>query len=185
MQTRRFEALAGGLTLDGRRIADLGSGHGDLLDWLNTQGIRFDAYLGVEALAAFDQLARARAATRNHQRASFLHADFLADDKLFETLVDRGIDTILFSGSLNTLDEADALRVLERAWTALARSERGVLGFNFLSGGDTWERRPTNLPRRPTQAWIAWGLARTPELVFCQHYLGAHDATIVMVHPDT
>ena len=71
--------------------------------------------------------------------------------------------------------------MLERAWAALGPG--GVLGFNFLSGEGEWPRPPTNLPRRPTQRWIAWALARTPKVIFCQHYLGAHDATVAMYPP--
>jgi SAM-dependent methyltransferase len=177
LQQRRFGVLTSSIALAGRRIADLGSGHGDLLTWIEERGIDYAAYVGVEAVAAFDALARERA--RAKPQASFIQADFVRDGELLEALVRvRGVDTMLFCGSLNTLDGARALAVLDRAWAALPAG--GVLGFNFLSGGGAWERPPTNLPRRDTQQWLAWALARTPEVVFCQHYLGAHDATLVM-----
>ena len=178
MQTRRFEVLAGCVKLAGRNLADLGCGHGDLLPWLRAQGVELGSYLGVEAMPEFVEQARARA----YPGARFMHADFVTDEELFDRLVGEGVDTVMFCGSLNTLDEALALRVLDRAWRALSLCERGVLGFNFLAGGGHWPRPQTNLPRRPTRAWFDWALARTPELMFCQHYLGAHDATLVMTH---
>jgi len=188
MQTRRFEVLAGALDLGGRRIADLGSGHGDLLAWLVEREVELAGYVGVEAVAAFDHIARERVRERGvHEgiRARFIRGDFVADPDLLLGLVDdEGVDTMLFSGSLNTLAEAEALAVLDRAWLALARAPRGLLGFNFLAGGGSWTRPPTNLPRRDTGRWLSWALARTPELMFCQHYLGAHDATLIMVRPD-
>ncbi|PRP97899.1 Methyltransferase domain protein [Enhygromyxa salina] len=181
MQQRRFAVFTGSIALAGRRIADLGSGHGDLLAWLDEQGLDYGSYVGVEAVAEFDTIARERAAARELPRATFMRGDFVRETALFDALVrERSIDTIVLNGSLNTLDEARALAVLERAWTALASRPAGVLGFNFLSGGDDWERPPTRLPRRDTKRWLAWALERTPQVIFYQHYLGAHDATLIM-----
>lgn len=187
MQQRRFEVLAGAVKLEGRQIADLGSGHGDLLAWMRDQSIDYASYVGVEALAPFDRVARERAPESDFPRASFMCADFVVNDTLLDELVaERGVDTIVAVGSLNTLDEARALALLERCWQALAPVPHGVLAFNFLSGGDDWPRPPTGLPRRDTRAWIDWALERTPQVMFCQHYLGAHDATLVLARaPDT
>ena len=185
MQRRRFDILGGSVRFDGRSIADLGSGHGDLLAWLDGQSSAFASYVGVEAIPEFHRLACERAETRSKargdRRASFVCADFVADDELLARLVrERGVDTVVASGSLNTLDEVRALAVLDRAWRALDGVVGGVLAFNFLSGGDDWPRPQTELPRRDTRAWFAWALERTPRVVFCQHYLDAHDATLVM-----
>jgi SAM-dependent methyltransferase len=181
LQRKRFAVLTSALILAGRRVADLGSGHGDLLAWFDEHEIHCASYVGVEAVAAFDSIARQRVGAR--ERVAFVRHDFVAEPELFEQLVrEHGIDTMLFCGSLNTLDEPDALAVLERAWTALPRPG-GVLGFNFLAGGGDWERPPTNLPRRDSARFVAWALERTPHVLFCQHYLGAHDATLIMHRP--
>jgi SAM-dependent methyltransferase len=181
LQRRRFAVLTSAISLSGRRVADLGSGHGDLLTWFDEQKIRCTTYVGVEAVPEFHSIARQRTVAR--ERVTFLRGDFVADLDLFEQLVRKhGIDTMLFCGSLNTLDEVRALEVLERAWAALARPG-AVLGFNFLAGGGDWERPPTNLPRRDSARWVAWALDRTPQVLFCQHYLGAHDATLILHRP--
>ncbi|KIG18405.1 hypothetical protein DB30_00690 [Enhygromyxa salina] len=184
-QQRRFAVLGGAISLAGRRIADLGCGHGDLLTWLDERDIEYADYLGLEAVPEFAEIARKRMTERAQPRATFVLADFVAAPDRVDALVrDHNANTIVLSGSLNTLDEAAALAVLERAWAALDAQPGGVLGFNFLSGGGDWERPSTRLPRRDTQGWIAWALARTARVIFCQHYLGAHDATIVMYRPD-
>jgi SAM-dependent methyltransferase len=184
-QQRRFAVLTGAIAFGGRRILDLGCGHGDLLAWLDDHDIAYASYLGVEAIPEFVGIARARVAARAPKSAEVELADFVAEPERVATLIRaREIDTIVLSGSLNTLDEPSALAVLERAWATLEDRPGGVLGFNFLSGSGEWERRSTRLPRRPTERWIAWALARTARVIFCQHYLGAHDATIAMFRPD-
>lgn len=178
LQRRRFAVFTSAIALGGRRVADLGSGHGDLLAWLDEHEIRCATYVGVEAVAEFDVIARRRTVAR--ERVRFMCRDFVAEPELFEQLVQQhAIDTMLFCGSLNTLDDERALAVLERAWAVLTRPG-AVLGFNFLAGGGEWERPVTNLPRRDSARWVEWALARTPQILFCQHYLGAHDATLIL-----
>jgi hypothetical protein len=181
-QEARFAVFANAIGLHGRRVADLGSGRADLLAWLAREGVACGSYVAVEAVPELHHYAIAR-----HQQedlAKFVFADFVRDTELFPRLIDEyQLDVLLFSGSLNTLAEADALAVLERAWVALAGKPGAVLGFNFLAGGDAWSRPQTGLPRRDTRRWFAWACDRTPLVIFCQHYLGAHDATIVMIQP--
>jgi hypothetical protein len=196
-QEARFAAFAqllaaplGGLAE--RTLADLGSGRADLLTWLLDQGIGPRRYLGVEAIAELDHFARIRAGREGWSErlaagAGLIHADFVADPGLCDRLVrEQGADLLWFGGSLNTLEDAPALAVLERAWAALERTPEGVLAFNFLAGptgasASDWPRPSTGLPRRDTQAWFAWACARTPRVLFAQHYLGAHDATLVLI----
>ncbi len=183
-QEARFAAFARAVGLQGRVLADLGSGRADLLAWLARQGVECRHYVGVEAVVELHEFAQARPEREQLGPASFMLADFVREPELFEGLVhDFGVDVMLFCGSLNTLEEADALRTLDRAWAALADKPGAVLGFNFLAGGDAWPRPDTRLPRRDTRAWFAWACDRTPLVIFCQHYLGAHDATIVMIRP--
>ena len=184
-QQRRFAVLSATIPLAGRRIADLGCGHGDLLAWLDDHDISYASYLGLEAVPEFAAIARKRMVAQGQTRAEFVLGDFVAEPERVDALVrEHEVDTIMLSGSLNTMDEASALAVLERAWAALEGRPLGALGFNFLSGGGEWERPDTRLPRRDTMRWFAWALARTARVIFCQHYLGAHDATIVMFRAD-
>lgn len=179
-QQARFSVLAGAIGLQGRGIADLGSGRADLLGWLAREGVQWRRYVAVEAVPELHRYGLNR--YERERGATFVLADFVRDTELFQRLVaEHELDVLLFSGSLNTLIEDDALAVLERAWAALAGCPGGVLGFNFLAGGDAWPRPQTGLPRRDTRRWFAWACDRTPSVIFCQHYLGAHDATIVMI----
>lgn len=182
-QDARFAAFDRAIGFAGRRIADLGSGRADLLAWLGERGIAWRSYVGVEAVPELDRFARARC-EREGLDASFVLGDFVREPELCERVVgDHDVDLLLFCGSLNTIDEPEVLRVLDRAWAALAHRPGAALGFNFLAGGDAWRRPSTNLPRRDTRAWFAWACDRTPLVSFCQDYLGAHDATIVMTRP--
>lgn len=183
-QDLRFAVFTGAIDLRGRGIADLGSGRADLLTWLAAQSVECRRYVGVEAVPELHCFAEARFSRDNPLPAEFVQGDFVADTDLFRRLVhEHDVDVFLFSGSLNTLEDPDALAVLDRAWSALARAPGGVLAFNFLAGGDRWPRPDTRLPRRDTKRWFAWACERTPGVIFCQHYLGAHDATIVMIRP--
>ncbi len=182
-QALRFAVLASVAPMAERRIADLGSGKADLLDWLVAHDVTYAHYLGVEAMAEFDAAARDRARAKQLPDAAFVRADFVADPTLFDRIVgEHELDTLVFSGSLNTLTEAQALAVLERAWLALAGRPGASLAFNFLVSG-TWPQRATDLHRRDPCTWLAWALARTPLVVYCQYYLGGHDGTLVMVRP--
>ncbi|MFO7561870.1 MAG: class I SAM-dependent methyltransferase [Enhygromyxa sp.] len=181
-QEARFAALAGAIGLQGRAIGDLGSGRADLLAWLLREQIDCRRYVAVEAVPELHRFAAAR--RLEHGSSSFVEADFVRDAELLPALVaEHDLDVLLFCGSLNTLEEADALAVLDRAWAALAARPGAALGFNFLAGGDAWSRPGTRLPRRDTRRWFGWACDRTPLVIFCQHYLGAHDATIVMLQP--
>lgn len=187
-QTRRFEVFAQTIGLAGRRIADLGCGRADLLLWMQDQGIAHADYIGCDAMPEFMVFCQARAEARQAAPARFFETDFVAEEAVFRWLVEEeGADTLLFSGSLNTLDEATARTVLDRAWQALGRCPGGVLAFNFLSQieGQPKNPVPTDLSRFGAQGLVGWALERTPLILFCQYYLGGHDATLVMVQPPT
>jgi SAM-dependent methyltransferase len=186
-QERRFEVFASTVGLAGRSIADVGCGRADLLAWMRRQGIACADYVGCDAMPEFVSYCQRReAAALKASSARFFLADFVADRTIFERLVDEEkVNTLLFSGSLNTLDEATAKTVLERAWQSLGRQSGGILAFNFLSQIENQPKNaiPTNLDRFGALGLVAWALERTPLVLFCQYYLGGHDATIIMVKP--
>ncbi len=188
-QLARFDAIIDALETRDAVIADIGCGLGDLAERLDerTADARPALYLGVDALPELLEEAGARDAGPIERR--YLHADFGQDAELFEHLVARENASILiFSGSLNTFEQAEAVAVLERAWAALKAGpvdRPRQLAFNFLS--DRHHRRrpnPTGPAKRfDTLALLDWALERTPMVRFRQDYLRGHDALVVMTVP--
>lgn len=180
-QAARFEVIAGFVDPATRIIADLGCGRADLLAYLVDSGRPPLGYIGVDGIP--EMHAAADAYIREHAipGARSILADFVADTAVFDTLVrDHRADALVFSGSLNTLDQADAQALLERAWAALLPA--GLLVFNFLS--DRFPRRGVEemgpARRFDTLAMLGWALERSPLVRFRHDYLGGHDATIAI-----
>lgn len=186
MQRRRFEVLVEQIDLSGRTVADMGAGRADLLAFLVERGVPARAYLGVEGVEELREFCVTRARERAREglwaAAAFPLADFVEEELIFQRLVrEHRADTFLFSGSLNTLGEAIARRVLHRAWTALERVPGGAVAFNFLSD----LRRARGEAGGPavrfdTLSMIRFAFERTPIVAVRHDYLGDHDCTIVM-----
>jgi SAM-dependent methyltransferase len=185
-QARRFAVLLEMLDdeVQDRRVADLGCGRADLLEAAAGQRGRFASYVGVDGVLAMVDAGNERIRALGMPEASCRFDDFVATDELPGALVrhDR-IDTFLFSGSLNTLGEGEAMAVLARFWNALAPG--GLLVFNFLSAecpdrpdGDTGPAH-----RFRTLALLRFAFDRTPMVRMRCDYLGGHDATIRMEKP--
>lgn len=181
-QRRRFDVLIRSCRLRGRVIADLGSGLGDLALRMHERGVEYGRYLGVEGVGELASVSRTRLAGAGVAEWSVLEADFVADAGLFARLVrEHRAEVLIFSGSLNTLGQTEAERVLDRAWDALARVRGGQLAFNFLS--DRSRRPPpTTGPahRFDTVRLFAWALDRTPLVKVRHDYWHGHDATMWM-----
>jgi SAM-dependent methyltransferase len=140
-QAVRFEAIRQAADMDGRSVLDVGCGRADLLEYLLARGVRPADYIGIEAV---DELAAAAEAKRL-PGATVIRADFVAEPaRLFV-----GADVVVFSGSLNTADDAAFYPALARAYDAAA----DTLVFNFLSspmlaGRDyLYWRRPDDVAR--------------------------------------
>ena len=180
-QRIRFETIAQMADPTGRVVADLGCGRADFLAWMHEQGVAYGAYVGVEGIPELVRFCEARALDEKLPEATFVEADFAADADIFSKLVaERKIDTLVFSGSLNTFDEADALRVLGRAWDALERG--GVLIFNFLSTRHPPDASPHPDPARrfdPVRM-LDWALSKSRLTRLRHDYLAGHDATVAM-----
>lgn len=175
-QAVRFDVLRQVVDLDGLTLLDAGCGLGDLCEFLSERNVRLRRYIGVDGVTEII----AGATQRRLPRAEFHCRDFVADGS---ALAIGTPDIIYFSGSLNTVPEAAARTVVQRAWES---ARRGVV-FNFLSDRASPEAlaRDTGPARRfNTLDWLDWALETTPLLRFRQEYLGGHDATIAMMRSD-
>ena len=122
-QATRFDAIERLGRLHGKSVLDVGCGRADLLAYLLGRGVRPADYTGIEAVAEL-----ASAAVRNCAGAGvparIIRADFLREPlRLFV-----GADAVVFSGSLNTVDDGPFYGTLRRAFESTA----DLVVFNFL-----------------------------------------------------
>jgi SAM-dependent methyltransferase len=196
-QRTRFRVISRMLNSRGRTVADIGCGNADLLLDLHRRKRTPAGYIGVDAVPQTLALAERQVRAAGIEHAWFQDDDFVRDAALPARLVERGADTIVFCGSLNTLSQSEALAVLARFWIAMAdhpiaapqddtlpgvRDPAGALIFNFLSLRHNRERTPANPPavRFEPLDMLAWAIERTPLVTFRHDYLRGHDATICM-----
>jgi hypothetical protein len=132
-QRERFHALTRLVDFEGRYVLDVGCGRADLLDYLVQNKLSPDRYLGIEAVTQLADAARGK----NHLNARIIEADFITAP----TIMNIGADLIVFSGSLNTLDDKTFYTTLRHGFAA---ARRAVL-FNFLSS-----------PLLAGQAYLHW-----------------------------
>jgi hypothetical protein len=181
-QRRRFDVLIGTCRLTGRVVADMGSGLSDLALRMHERGVEYGRYLGVEGVPQLAAESRKRLDAAGIPECEVLEADFVAEAGLCERLVsERGAEVLIFCGSLNTLDQPEAERVLDRAWDAVRRVKGGQMAFNFLSDRTPKRRESTGPARRfDTVRLFGWALDRTPLVKVRHEYWGGHDATVWM-----
>lgn len=179
-QRTRFRVLSRMVNFAGRTVADIGCGNADLLLDLHRRGRAPARYIGVDAVPA--TLAHAEARADALPGVEFLADDFVRDAALPARLADAGVDAVVFCGSLNTLPQPEAQRVLDAFWNALTPRPGAVLLFNFLSLHHDRQRTPANPPavRFDPIEMLAWSLDRTRLTTFRHDYLNGHDATISM-----
>jgi SAM-dependent methyltransferase len=139
-QRVRFDAIARIYPLAEMRLLDAGCGRADLLGHLLERGIVPAHYTGMEMIPATVRSAR----RKRYERCKIVTADFVRQPEKLRV----GADVVIFSGSLNTLTDAELYDTLRAAWEAAGRA----LVFNFLdsqlwSGEDwlTWHHRETVL----------------------------------------
>ena len=177
-QYTRFQVLAEAVRPKGRVVADLGAGRGDLLAYLNEMQQPPRTYVGVEGISELAESAKQR-----FPNSTWVIADFVRDATLFERLVgEHDASVLVFSGSLNTLDERTAMVVLDRAWDALRRRKDGVLAFNFLSSAGRKRREETGPANRFSSVRVfKWAQRASGRMLYRQDYLGGgHDATVAV-----
>jgi len=171
-QERRFKVFAQMCYLPGKRILDAGCSRGDLADYLNRQEIEYLSYVGIDGLPEVIDYAN----RRELPRAEFHAGDFVADAKLLSIGKPQ---IIAFSGTLNTMGDEVAMKLLDAAWEACSES----LLFNFLSSRTTRDQREELGPARrlDTLKYLDWAMLRTGAVQLRQDYFKhGHDATIKM-----
>ena len=122
-QAARFDAIERLGRLGGKSVLDVGCGRADLLEFLLRRGVRPTDYVGLEAVPdladAAQRMVRASGVTGSVVRADFFREPL----RLF-----AGADVVVFSGSLNTVEDAQFYDTVRRAFDAAAEA----LVFNFL-----------------------------------------------------
>jgi SAM-dependent methyltransferase len=173
-QQIRFDVMIDLAGFAGCAVLDVGCGRGDFARRLLDREIAFERFIGVDALP--DLVTSAN--SRNMPRCEFHMADALTD---LSALGRWSADYICFSGTLNTMTETDARRVVQAAFDAAAQ---GVV-FKFLSNRyhERWQAHDLGPASRfDTLKWIEWALEQTSRVTFTQDYLDGHDATMLMRH---
>ncbi len=122
-QAARFDAIQRLCPLSGKSVLDVGCGRADLVDFLVARHVQFADYIGIEAVPALMQAAEKKA--EQHANVTLIPADFVKEPQRMFVAA----DVVVFSGSLNTLEESDFFNVLRRAFDATA----DAVVFNFLS----------------------------------------------------
>jgi SAM-dependent methyltransferase len=167
-QAARFDAIERLGRLHRKSVLDVGCGRADLLDFLLDRDVRPADYVGLEAV---EDLARAAEAKRRRMKdVRIVRGDFVRDPvKMFVAA-----DVVVFSGSLNTLDDRDFYRTLSRAFDACA--DAVVFNFlcnHYLAGADylRW-RRPADV--------VAFASQLSPDVRTLDDYL--HGDFTVALH---
>jgi SAM-dependent methyltransferase len=173
-QRLRFDVLTSMITLDalrGSRVLDLGCGDGALAQVLCIELRLGVSYIGLDAMPEMVEAARAKAIPR----CVFERCD-LTDDAPWPA---SRVDWVLLSGTLNTMNDALAMQVLDRSWSLCTRG----LAFNMLGDrpGAAWKDRPLGPSiRRSVVAMQAWALERTALVELRQDYMDGHDVSLVL-----
>ena len=168
-QRGRFEVIASMAPLTGRIVVDAGAGVGDFAQFMHDEGLEYGRYVGLEGVPAMVD----KGNERDLPEFSMIEADFASDTEVFRA---HSPDVVVFSGSLNTFDEAHARDVIARAWDAASEA----VVFNFLSERNHVKDPPDPSPARRFDpvAMVDWALEQTPNVLFRQDYFAGHDATI-------
>jgi SAM-dependent methyltransferase len=171
-QAARFDAIERLGNLDGKSVLDVGCGRADLLEFLLERGVRPADYVGIEAVE--ELAAAAEAKCRRLPDASVVRADFVREP----TRMFVAADVVVFSGSLNTVEDEDFYRTLHRAFDAAAESVVfNFLCHSYLAGADylRWHR---------ADDVVAFANTLTPDVRTLDDYLHG-DFTVAMCKKDS
>ena len=122
-QAKRFDAIDRLGKMHGKSVLDVGCGRADLLDFLLDRGVRPADYVGIEAVE--ELAAAAQDKGRRMKGVRILRADFVREPlRMFVAA-----DVVVFSGSLNTVEDEVFYPTVRRAFDSAAET----LVFNFLA----------------------------------------------------
>ena len=166
-QAARFGAIERLARPHGKSVLDVGCGRADLLEFLLARGVRPADYVGIEAVE--DLAWAAKRICRRLPRSWVIRTDFVREPLRMCV----GADVVVFSGSLNTLEEEAFYTTIRRAFDAAA--ETVVFNFlcnSYLAGADylRW-RRPADV--------LAFAKRLTPHVRTLDDYLhGDHSVAL-------
>ncbi|MEX2386948.1 MAG: methyltransferase domain-containing protein, partial [Phycisphaeraceae bacterium] len=151
-QKRRFELFTQMCFFAGKRVLDAGCSRGDFAHYLLQHDIPYGRYIGIDGLNEVIAFAQ----QRKLDRAEFHHGDIVTHPQLLRTGKPQ---IIAISGTLNTMADETAMRLLDQAWDAAGEA----LIFNFLSDRCGPDAPPQLDPARrlDTLALIDWALQHT------------------------
>ena len=178
-QVLRFDVMIDLADFTDCIITDVGCGRGDFAARLLERRIPFRDFIGIDAMPEMIGAAEAL----DLPRCAFLAGDALADPAILATCAPDGSppDYLCLSGTLNTMRDKPARRLIHAAFLA---ARRGVV-FNFLSDRHHPRYGRENLAparRFDTVAWLDWAMGLSSRVSFTQEYLDGHDATILIRH---
>ena len=171
-QRLRFKVFSEMVYFPGKRVLDAGCSRGDFAAYLLERGLGYERFVGVDGVPEVVEFANGRGLAG----AEFHAGDFVSDPGL---LAIGDPQVVAISGTLNTMEDATVLRVLEHAWSAAGEA----LIFNFLSDQVSPKAAPQKPPARrlPTLKLLGWAFEQTSQVVLRQDYFPhGHDATILM-----
>ena len=139
-QRDRFDAMAAAADLSGKSVLDVGCGRADFLDYLVGRAIMPSSYIGIEAVPALAEAARAKP----FANLTIVEADFVDEPRRLFV----GAQVVVISGALNTMDDSMFYASIRRAYDAASE----CLVFNFLCS-----------PRLAGTPYLHWRRAREVE----------------------
>ncbi len=123
-QHLRFDMLLSSVALEGRKLLDVGCGTGNLLEYINSRGIKVD-YTGVDILEKM-----IASAGNKKLDGVFKHADIFKNN-IFEN---NSFDVVYTSGIFN-LNLGNNREFLKRALELFLNISRDAVVFNLLHVG--------------------------------------------------
>lgn len=171
-QRLRFEVMVALAGFEDCIVLDLGCGRGDFAAFLHEHHVPFRQFIGIDAMPEMIEQAR----TLDLERCVFDVSDVIEQ---LDTFGRWEADFIAISGTLNTMDDKTARRLVSASFEA---AHHGVV-FNFLSdrAGEEWMRKELHPARRfNTIDWLDWSLSLSPRVSMTQDYFNGHDATIMI-----
>jgi len=176
-QVLRFDVMIDLVDFTGCAVVDAGCGQGDFARHLLDRDVPFARYVGIDAIDEMVQQAQ----LRDLPQCRFVTGDFVRD---VSVIAAAQPDYVCLSGTLNTMDDDMARRLIRGAYDAAAQ---GVV-FNYLSDRPHARFRGRDLTparRFDTMAWLDWAFELSSRVAFTQEYLDGHDATILIRHDES